>query len=75
MLFITIVIIISKFSQTRSLVEAHREHTEQIDCGKKLSTQFDNFNLLSVDENKSESEIFTFDCDLFVRFLKFLELI
>ena len=69
MLFITIVIIISKFSQTRSLVEAHREHTEQIDCGKKLSTQFDNFNLLSVDENKSESEIFTFDCDLFVRFL------
>ncbi len=58
-----------KFSQTRSLVESHREHTEQIDCGTKLSTQFDNFNLLSVDENKSESEIFTFDCDLFVRFL------
>ena len=69
MLFITFVISISKFSQTRSLVESHREHTEQIDCGTKLSTQFNNFNLLSVDENKSESEIFTFDCDLFVRFL------
>ncbi len=69
MLFITGVISISKFSQTINNFETHREHTKQMDCSKKLSTQFDNFNLLSIDENKTESEIFIFDCDLCVHLL------
>lgn len=68
-LFITAVISISKISQSRNHINVERDHTEQIDCGTKLSTQFDNFNLLSIDESKNEVEAFVFDYDLFVEFL------
>jgi len=68
-IFTAIVVNISSFSTNRDALKVYGNHQEKIDKGTKSHLQIDNFNLLSIDESKSDIEFTPFDLNFFAVFL------
>ncbi|WP_313384549.1 hypothetical protein [Chishuiella sp.] len=68
-IFASIIVNISSISTNRDALKVYGNHHEKIDKGTKALLQIDNFNLLSIDESKSDIEFTPFNFNLFDVFL------